>query len=69
MGGRHGPGNLPTVRRGLEHERLGDTTEDAKLSATEAPGGDVSGAAGPESIDMKFEVVVIPVSDVDRAEF
>ena len=30
--------------------------------------GSVTGAAGPGKVDMKLEVIVIPVSDVDRAK-
>ena len=37
------------------------------MTTAENPSSDASGIAGVESIDMKLEVVVIPVSDVDRA--
>jgi len=38
------------------------------MSATEAQGAGGGGDAGVKSIDLKFEVVVIPVSDVERAK-
>jgi catechol 2,3-dioxygenase-like lactoylglutathione lyase family enzyme len=38
------------------------------MSTSEAQTDDASGAAGINKIDMKFEVAVIPVSDVDRAK-
>jgi catechol 2,3-dioxygenase-like lactoylglutathione lyase family enzyme len=38
------------------------------MSTTDAPGNDASGTAGVKDIDMKLEVVVIPVSNVDRAK-
>ena len=39
-----------------------DTTEEVTVST------DVSSSNGSASVDMKLEVVVIPVSDVDRAK-
>ena len=37
------------------------------MSTTEAD-NDASGTASSENVDVKLEVVVIPVSDVDRAK-
>jgi catechol 2,3-dioxygenase-like lactoylglutathione lyase family enzyme len=37
------------------------------MSTTEVPTNDPSGPANVKPVDMKVEVVVIPVSDVDRA--
>ena len=37
------------------------------MSMTEAR-RDASGTAGEKNVDVKLEVVVIPVSDVDRAK-
>jgi len=38
------------------------------MSATEVHSNDASGMASVRNVDMKLEVVVIPVSDVDRAK-
>jgi catechol 2,3-dioxygenase-like lactoylglutathione lyase family enzyme len=38
------------------------------MSTHEVPGDDSTGSASVPSVDMKLEVVVIPVSDVDRAK-
>jgi len=38
------------------------------MSTTEAQGSDSSGTAPGVGVDLKFEVVVIPVSDVERAK-
>jgi catechol 2,3-dioxygenase-like lactoylglutathione lyase family enzyme len=38
------------------------------MSSTEAGGNDVSGTGNVKQVDMNLEVVVIPVSDVDRAK-
>ena len=38
------------------------------MSSTEARSDDGSGSDGPGPVDMKLEVLVLPVSDVDRAE-
>jgi catechol 2,3-dioxygenase-like lactoylglutathione lyase family enzyme len=38
------------------------------MSADEVRSSDATGSAGVASVDMKLEVVVIPVSDVDRAK-
>src|SRR3954447_9922545 len=38
------------------------------MSSTEARADDATRAARPDSADLKLEVVVIPVSDVDRAK-
>ena len=38
------------------------------MSITEATGPDRSGGTSAETVDLKLEVVVIPVSDVDRAK-
>jgi catechol 2,3-dioxygenase-like lactoylglutathione lyase family enzyme len=38
------------------------------MSTTEVGNGDASGSASVAKLDMKLEVVVIPVSDVDRAK-
>jgi catechol 2,3-dioxygenase-like lactoylglutathione lyase family enzyme len=37
------------------------------MSTTEDRGSDASGAANVKNVDMKLEVITIPVSDVDRA--
>ena len=37
------------------------------MSTTQAGSDDASGGAGVKSVDMKLEVLTIPVSDVDRA--
>jgi catechol 2,3-dioxygenase-like lactoylglutathione lyase family enzyme len=36
--------------------------------STEVPSNDVSGGTSVDDVDMKLEVIVIPVSDVDRAK-
>jgi catechol 2,3-dioxygenase-like lactoylglutathione lyase family enzyme len=38
------------------------------MSTLEVPGNDATVSASVASVDMKLEVVVIPVSDVDRAK-
>src|SRR6266516_4384177 len=38
------------------------------MSTTEVQGSGAGGTASVRSADLKFEVVVIPVSDVDRAK-
>ncbi len=38
------------------------------MSTNEVPGNNVAGSPSVASVDMKLEVVVIPVSDVDRAK-
>ncbi len=38
------------------------------MSTNEVHGNDAGKSAGVARIDMKLEVVVIPVSDVDRAK-
>src|SRR5215831_8878419 len=38
------------------------------MSTTEDRSADATGTASVGSVDLKFEVVVIPVSDVDRAK-
>ena len=38
------------------------------MSTTDARTGDAGGTASVKNVDMKLEVVVIPVSDVDRAK-
>src|SRR5213593_674507 len=38
------------------------------MSTTEDGSSDASGAANVKNVDLKFEVVVIPVSDADRAK-
>jgi len=38
------------------------------MTPTEAGAQDAGGTVGAKNLDMKFEVVVIPVSDVDRAK-
>jgi catechol 2,3-dioxygenase-like lactoylglutathione lyase family enzyme len=38
------------------------------MSSTQVTGQDASGVAGVRNLDMKLEVVVIPVRDVDRAK-
>jgi catechol 2,3-dioxygenase-like lactoylglutathione lyase family enzyme len=44
------------------------TIQEVVMSSTEARSSDASGGAGAGQVDMKLEVVVIPVSDVDRAK-
>ena len=44
-----------------------DIKEEA-MSTHQVPGEDSTGSASVPSFDMKLEVVVIPVSDVDRAK-
>jgi catechol 2,3-dioxygenase-like lactoylglutathione lyase family enzyme len=41
---------------------------EAKMSTTEASSSEARGSAGVGSVVMKHEVIVIPVSDVDRAK-
>jgi predicted enzyme related to lactoylglutathione lyase len=43
-------------------------TQEVVMSSAEARSSDAAGAAGAGIVDMKLEVVVIPVSDVDRAK-
>src|ERR1700685_1649104 len=38
------------------------------MSSSEASSGAATKKASPATVDMKFEIVVIPVSDVDRAK-
>src|SRR5215468_9486732 len=38
------------------------------MSASEVRSHDATSNASPSRVDMKFEIVVIPVSDVDRAK-
>ena len=38
------------------------------MSMTEVSSSDASGSASVKNVDLKLEVVVIPVSDVDRAK-
>jgi catechol 2,3-dioxygenase-like lactoylglutathione lyase family enzyme len=38
------------------------------MNTNEIPGSDSTGAIGPATVDMKLEVVIIPVSDVDRSK-
>ena len=38
------------------------------MNTNEVPGNSVTGGPGVATFDMKLEVVVIPVSDVDRAK-
>jgi catechol 2,3-dioxygenase-like lactoylglutathione lyase family enzyme len=44
-----------------------DTTQEAAMSTTEARSGGATSDARAGNVDMKLEVVTIPVSDVDRA--
>jgi catechol 2,3-dioxygenase-like lactoylglutathione lyase family enzyme len=41
---------------------------EAAMSTTEDGSSEASGAANVKNVDLKFEVVVIPVSDADRAK-
>jgi hypothetical protein len=41
------------------------TTEEGAMSTDEVR---TNGATGVARVDMKFEIVVLPVSDVDRAK-
>jgi catechol 2,3-dioxygenase-like lactoylglutathione lyase family enzyme len=43
-------------------------TEEAAMGTTKVRSNDATGIASVENADMKFEIVVIPVSDVDRAK-
>ena len=38
------------------------------MSLTEMPSKPATAASGADTVDMKLEVVVLPVSDVDRAK-
>ena len=38
------------------------------MSLTEMPSRPATAASGADTVDMKLEVVVLPVSDVDRAK-
>jgi catechol 2,3-dioxygenase-like lactoylglutathione lyase family enzyme len=38
------------------------------MSTNEVPGSGATGSVSVASVDMKLEVIVIPVSDVDRAK-
>jgi catechol 2,3-dioxygenase-like lactoylglutathione lyase family enzyme len=51
----------------VKREASADTTEEAVMSSTEVRSSDASGGASAAKVDMKLEVVVLPVSDVDRA--
>jgi hypothetical protein len=44
------------------------TTKEAAVSTKAVRTNDPTSDAGVARVDMKFEVVVIPVSDVDRAK-
>jgi catechol 2,3-dioxygenase-like lactoylglutathione lyase family enzyme len=46
----------------------GHTTQEAAMSTTEVLSKDATGDAGVASVDTKLEIVVIPVSDIDRAK-
>src|SRR5881227_383470 len=41
---------------------------EVNVSTTEVSGSDAGGTASDRQVDLKLEVVVIPVSDVDRAK-
>jgi catechol 2,3-dioxygenase-like lactoylglutathione lyase family enzyme len=43
-------------------------TQGGRVNTTDVRSTDASGKAGVKSVDMKLEVVVIPVSDIDRAK-
>jgi catechol 2,3-dioxygenase-like lactoylglutathione lyase family enzyme len=45
-----------------------ETTQEARMTATEVLSKDATVDAGAARVDTKLEVVVIPVSDVDRAK-
>ena len=47
------------------HRHLGDLLHHSRA---EAPGNHASSGAGVGKVDMKLEIHVIPVSDVDRAK-
>jgi hypothetical protein len=42
--------------------------KESAMSMTDARSSDPSGVANVKNVDLKLEVVVIPVSDVDRAK-
>ena len=44
------------------------TGKKSALSTKEVRSNDAAGSTSVTNLDMKFEVVVIPVSDVDRAK-
>src|ERR1700733_2629793 len=44
------------------------TTKEQSMSTHAVPGKDSTASASVPSVDMKLEVIVIPVSDVDRAK-
>src|SRR5438270_627470 len=61
------------VRRGLaarndESQRSSHTTKEAAMSTKAVRTNDPTSDVGVARVDMKFEIVVIPVSDVDRAK-
>jgi catechol 2,3-dioxygenase-like lactoylglutathione lyase family enzyme len=45
-----------------------DTSQEATMSSTAVDTTGATGAASPGSVDLKLEVVIIPVSDVDRSK-
>jgi catechol 2,3-dioxygenase-like lactoylglutathione lyase family enzyme len=45
-----------------------DTTQEAAMSSTDVRASDAAGGAGAGRIDMKLEVVLIPVADADRSK-
>jgi catechol 2,3-dioxygenase-like lactoylglutathione lyase family enzyme len=62
-------GSSPVRPRGAAGEsrsRRDESALEVAMSTTETR-GDRSGAASTETVDMKLEVIIIPVSDLDRA--
>ena len=54
--------------QGMITDKTGDQRMEATMGTAEDRGSDAAGTARTSSVDMKLEVVVIPVSDVDRAK-
>src|SRR6188474_2409636 len=65
------PGNPPVGSPGatqrLKRESGHQHNQEAAVSSTDVSSNDLSTIANVKSVDMKLEVVTIPVSDVDRA--
>jgi catechol 2,3-dioxygenase-like lactoylglutathione lyase family enzyme len=57
----------PTPHRRYQHE-IPDTTKEAAMSTADVRSNEASRAPSVKGVELKFEAVVIPVSDVDRAK-
>jgi len=67
--GRHQ--GLPLARRGGRRARVfgnNDATKEAAMSTSDVGTDDTAGDSRVRNVDLKIEAVVIPVSDVNRAE-